>query len=101
MAPPFSPFMMAFIEEFAIHLVHLTPNAFLMLALFVHACEMFVGVQPLVELFRYFFTPYWSGSLSPGPGAAPQPRTVGGVFFKRHGASFLPTARRDKWENGQ
>jgi len=27
LAPPFSPFFVAVLEEFALHLVHLTPNA--------------------------------------------------------------------------
>jgi hypothetical protein len=97
--PPFSPFLMAVLEDFAIHLVNLTPNAILTLVLFAHACEMFMVVHPLVELFLHFFTICRSASLSPGPGAAPQPRFVGGVFFKRHGSSFLPLARRGKWEN--
>jgi hypothetical protein len=99
MAPPFLPFMMAALEEFASHLVNLAPNAVLTLALFAHACKMFMGVQPSVELFRQFFTISRSGSLSPGPGAAPQPRTVGGIFIRRGASSFLPIARRDKWEN--
>ena len=71
LAPPFSPFFMAVLEEFAIHLVHLTPNAVLTLALYAHACEMFVGVLPSVELFRYFFAPCRLASLSLGPGATP------------------------------
>ena len=85
------------LEEFAIHLVHLTPNAVLTLALFAYVCEMFVGVQPSVELFYHFFAITRSPSLSPGPGAGPQAHTVGGVFFRQCSTSFLPIARRDKW----
>ena len=77
-------------------MVHLTPNAVLMLALFAHAYEMFVGVQPSVELFCYFFSISRSPSLSPGPGATPQARTMGGVFFRWHITNFFPPARRDK-----
>jgi hypothetical protein len=43
LALAFLPFFVALLEEFALHLVHLTPNTVLMLALFAHACEMFVG----------------------------------------------------------
>ena len=71
LAPPFSPFMMAVLEEFALHLVHLTPSVVLTLALFAHACEAFVGVRPSVELFRHFYSVVRSGSVSPGPSAAP------------------------------
>jgi len=99
MAPPFSLFLTATLEEFTIHLVHLTPNAVLTLALFAHACEMFVGVQPSVELFCHFFAISWSPSLSPGPGTAPQAHTVGGVFLQWRSTNFLPLAQRDKWEN--
>ena len=61
---------------------------------------MFMGVQPSVELFCHFFAISRSPSLSPGLGAAPQARTIGGVFFfRRRSTSFLPIARRDKWEN--
>jgi hypothetical protein len=42
---------------------------------------MFMGVQPSVELFCHFFAISRSPSLSPGLGAVPQARTVGGVFF--------------------
>ena len=40
---PFSPFFMAALEEYGLHLVHLTPNAILTLAFFVHACEALWG----------------------------------------------------------
>ena len=74
MAPPFSSFLVAVLKEFAIHLVHLTPNAVLTLLLFAHACEMFVVVRPSVELFWHFFAPCRSGSLSPSFGTARQSR---------------------------
>jgi hypothetical protein len=45
---PFSPFFVKVLEAYAIYMVHLIPNAVVTLALFVHACEMFIGVQPLV-----------------------------------------------------
>ena len=97
LVPPFSPFLVATLEEFGLHLVHLTPNAILMLALFAHACEMFMGVRPSVELFRHFFSICRSASASPSPGAIRPPRIVGWVFFRRCSSSFLQMTRWKKW----
>ena len=99
LVPPFSPFFKATLEEFGLHMVHLTPNDILTLALFAHVCEAFMGVILLVALLRHFFILVRSPTVSPGAGAAPQHRTVGGVLFRRRGADFLPLVRRDKWEN--
>jgi hypothetical protein len=56
LVPPFSPFFIEVLETYAIHMVRLVPNTVVTLALFAHMCEMFVGVHPLVELFRHFFS---------------------------------------------
>jgi hypothetical protein len=82
LVPPFSPFFMEVLEAYAIHMVHLIPNVVVTLVLFAHACEIFVDVQPSVELFRHFFSLCQSPSASPGPGVAPQARTVGGCYFR-------------------
>jgi hypothetical protein len=66
LVPPFSPFFMKVLEAYAIHMVHLVPNTVVTLALFMQACEMFVGVQPSVELFRHFFSLCQSYSVSSG-----------------------------------
>lgn len=71
LVPALSPFFVAVLEVYAIHLVHLTPNVVLTLVLFVHTYEMFVGVQPSVELFRHFFNLCCSGPSASGPSAAP------------------------------
>jgi hypothetical protein len=70
LVPTYSPFFMAALEEYGLHLMYLTPNAILILALFAHACEAFVGVNPSVVLFRQLFSLLRSPSLSPSPGAA-------------------------------
>ena len=57
MLPPFSDFFMAVLEAFGLHMLHLHPNADMILATFAHACEAFVGVMPSVALFRHFFMP--------------------------------------------
>ena len=92
LVPPFSPFFMAALEEYGLHMVHLTSNAILTLALFAHACEAFVGVRPSVTLLCHFFSLVRSASLSPDTGAAPQHRTIGGVFFRRRGSGFFSLA---------
>jgi hypothetical protein len=55
LALPNSPFFLLLLEEFGLHLQHLTPHSVLQAAIFVHLCEMFVGVAPCTSLFRYFF----------------------------------------------
>ena len=48
---------MAVLEAVGLHMLHLHPNAVLILATFAHACEAFVGIMPSVALFRHFFYP--------------------------------------------
>jgi hypothetical protein len=68
LVPPFSPFFVEVLEVYAIHMVHLVPNAIVTLAQFAHACETFISVQPLVELFCHLFSLCQSPSASSGPG---------------------------------
>ena len=81
------------------HLMHLTPNAILTLALLAHACEAFVGMGPSMALFCQFFRLVRSLSLSPGAGVALQNCTIGRVFFQWRGNDFFPLAQKGKWEN--
>jgi hypothetical protein len=55
LALPISPFFLLLLEEFGLQLQHLTPHSILQAAIFVHLCEMFVGVAPCTSLFRHFF----------------------------------------------
>jgi hypothetical protein len=55
LALPISPFFLLLLEEFGIQLQHLTPHSILQAAIFVHPCEMFMGVAPCTVLFRHFF----------------------------------------------
>ena len=56
--PPFSAFFIAILEAFGLHMLHLHPNAVMILASFKYACEAFVGVMPSVALFRHYFVPH-------------------------------------------
>ena len=55
LVPPFSTFFLQVLDTYGIQLVHLSPNSVVVLAVFVHLCEMFVGVVPSVTLLRHFF----------------------------------------------
>jgi hypothetical protein len=102
LVPPFSPFIMEVLEVYAIHMVYLVPNTIFTLALFAHARERFIGVQPSMELFRHFFSLCQSPSVLPGLGAALQARTVGGCYFQIHQRrrhDFIALSVRNKWEN--
>jgi hypothetical protein len=61
LALPISPFFLLLLEEPGLQLQHLTPHSILQAAIFVHLCEMFVGVAPCTSLFRHFFVLVKSG----------------------------------------
>jgi hypothetical protein len=46
LALPISPFFLLLLEELGLQLQHLTPHSILQASIFVHLCEMFVGVAP-------------------------------------------------------
>jgi hypothetical protein len=52
LALPISLFFLLLLEEFGLQLQHLTPHFILQVAIFVHFCEMFVGVVACPSLFR-------------------------------------------------
>ena len=58
---PISSFFLLLLEDFGLQLQQLTANSILMMSIFVHLCEMFVGVRPCVILFRHFFVLMKSG----------------------------------------
>jgi hypothetical protein len=69
LALPISPFFLLLLEEFRLQLQHLTPHSILQAAIFVHLCEMFVGVAPCTSLFHYFFVLVKSGKTRDHIGA--------------------------------
>jgi hypothetical protein len=64
-----SPFFLLLLEEFGLQLQHLTPHSILQAVIFVHLCEMFVGVAPYTSLFRHFFVLVKSGKARDHLGA--------------------------------
>jgi hypothetical protein len=55
LALPISPFFLLLLEEFGLQLQQLTPHSILQATIFVHLCEMFIGVAPCTSLFHHFF----------------------------------------------
>jgi hypothetical protein len=49
------------LEFYGIQLQHLSPHSFIMVAIFVHFCEMFVGVRLSAPLFWLFHVLHWAG----------------------------------------
>ena len=56
LVPPFSDFLLAILEVYQIQLLHLHPNSILILAIFAHLCEAYIGIRPSVALFRSFYS---------------------------------------------
>src|SRR5438876_11757929 len=50
-----SAFFHGLLHWYGIELVHLNPNLILHNATFIHLCEVFLGIRPYFNLFRYFF----------------------------------------------
>jgi hypothetical protein len=69
LALPISPFFLLLLEEFGLQLQHLMPHSILQASIFVHLCEMFVGVAPCTSLFRHFFVLVKSGKARDHLGA--------------------------------
>jgi hypothetical protein len=55
LVPPLSSFFLMLLEYYGLQLQHLSPNSIALVVIFVHLCEMYVGVRPSVRLFRCFF----------------------------------------------
>jgi hypothetical protein len=55
LVPPLSSFFLTLLEYYGLQLQHLSPNSIALVAIFIHLCEMYVGVRPSVRLFQCFF----------------------------------------------
>jgi NhaP-type Na+/H+ and K+/H+ antiporter len=51
---PFSEFFLLALEEYGVQMALLSSTIVVILAVFSHLCEMFVGVKPCLLVFRYF-----------------------------------------------
>jgi hypothetical protein len=93
LALPISPFFLLLLEEFGLQLQHLSPHSILQAAIFVHLCEMFVGVAPCTSLFHHFFVLVKSGRAKDHLGA---------YYFRTRPDSadaYISTFSGARWEN--
>ena len=55
LALPVCDFLRGLLFFYGIELVNLNPNSILMIAIFVHFCEAFLGIFPHDGLFKHYF----------------------------------------------
>jgi hypothetical protein len=92
LVPPLSSFFLTLLEYYRLQLQHLSPNSITLVAIFVHLCEMYVGVRPSVQLFRCFFV---MNAMST------HPPLIGGHYFQRRTpghACYIAPVSPDRWE---
>jgi hypothetical protein len=95
LALPISPFFLLLLEEFELQLQHLTPHSILQVAIFVHFCEMFVGVAACTSLFYQFFVLVRSGKGKDHLGA---------YYFQTRPnptVTYIASLGGARWENWQ
>jgi hypothetical protein len=95
LALPISPFFLLLLEEFGLQLQLLTPYSILQVAIFVHFCEMFVGVAACTSLFRKFFVLVRSGKGKDHLGA---------YYFQSRSdptVTYIASLGGARWENWQ
>jgi hypothetical protein len=93
LALPISLFFLLLLEEFGLQLQHLTPHSILQVAIFVHLCEMFMGVAACTSLFRQFFMLVRSGKGKDHLGA---------YYFQTRSdptVAYIVTLGGARWEN--
>jgi hypothetical protein len=92
LVPSLSSFFLMLLEFYGLQLQHLSPNSITLVAIFVHLCEMFVGVRPSVRLFRRFFVMKAASQRLP---------LIGGYYFTRRtqGPSrYIAPVSPGRWE---
>jgi hypothetical protein len=93
LVPPISSFFLLLLEEFGLQLQHLTPLSVLLVAVFVHFIEIFVGVHPCITIFRHFYALVGTGRSK---------REIGAYYSQlRHGmsSSYINAFSSIKWED--
>jgi hypothetical protein len=54
LVPPLSSFFFMLLEHYELQLQHLSPHTITLVAIFIHFCEMFMGVRLSMHLFCRF-----------------------------------------------
>jgi hypothetical protein len=58
--PTVSSFLFTLLEFYGLQLQHLSLHSLILVATFIHFCEMFVCVRSSISLFRLFHVLRWS-----------------------------------------
>jgi Putative gypsy type transposon. len=53
--PPPSEFFLLVLNFYGLSLLHLNPNSIAFLSIFSHLCEAYIGVEPFLDLFRFYY----------------------------------------------
>jgi hypothetical protein len=61
LVPLVSSFLLMLLEVYGLQLQHLSPHSFVLVVIFIHFCEMFIGVRPSIPLFQLFHLLRWAG----------------------------------------
>jgi hypothetical protein len=86
---PASSFFASVLHFYGVEICHLNPNSFVMLSVFAHLCEAYLGTRPRLNIFRYF---YYMKPLSKG--------SVGAAGLRlREGASneYITFSTKTSW----
>jgi hypothetical protein len=92
LVPPLSSFFLTLLEYYRLQLQHLSPNSIALVAIFIHLCEIYVGVRPSVRLFCRFFVL---------KAASPRPPLLSGHYFQRRTpghARYIAPVFPGRWE---
>nr|AAM74377.1 Hypothetical protein similar to putative transposable elements [Oryza sativa Japonica Group] len=60
--PPPSEFLLLVLNFYGLSLLHLNPNSIAFLSIFPHLCEAYIGVEPFLDLFRFYYELRWMES---------------------------------------
>jgi hypothetical protein len=60
LVPPVSSFLFTLLEFYGLQLKHLSPHSFVLVAIFIHFCKMFVDVRLSIPLFWLFRVLCWA-----------------------------------------
>jgi hypothetical protein len=91
LVPQLFSFLML-LEYYGHQLQHLSPNSIALVAIFIHLCEMYVGVRPSVWLFWRFFVL---------KAASTRPPLIGGHYFQCRTpghARYIALISPGRWE---
>ena len=91
MVPPLSKFCLAVLSSFGLLLAQLHPQAVLLMSIFAHLCENFLGIEPSVALFCH----YYKIRIGADP-----PMGGGATFALRSTDLFLPGKFKSAGKNG-